>query len=269
MLFASLKTAKFSCSSHIMRLEALADWHFVVGAWWSTAMIWDASPAKKGQEPLSMNIFTNHIVSDRHLSWRRLLATCPKPWLIIDLLLTKTRTTTNACILLIMRTEALADWHRSQDARRKVICPWDFRTTCRVLRNSTWYLYRSVQMHLFEVCVEASWSCGLAGAWTFAEHRQSHDRHYCYLYMGVPTCTFLNYLSLLKLWTRYWFNRGPGERQGLHVLRPRSTRLSVEVKLLCDFGKTFQRRSRLDFKFTSIHSSRFGKTLICTSWMNP
>ena len=69
-----------------------------------------ASPAKKGQEPLNPKIFTNHIV--RHLSWRRLLATCPKPWLIIDLLLTKTRTTTNACILLIMRTEALADWHK-------------------------------------------------------------------------------------------------------------------------------------------------------------
>ena len=76
-------------------------------------LLWmDASPAKKGQEPLNPNIFTNHIVTDRHLSWRRLLATCPKPWLIIDLLLTKTRTTTNACILLIMRTEALADWHR-------------------------------------------------------------------------------------------------------------------------------------------------------------
>ena len=46
----------------------------------------------------------------------------------------------------------------SQDARRKVICPWDFRTTCRVLRNSTWL-------------------------------------HYCIYSMGVPPCTYLNFWS--------------------------------------------------------------------------
>ena len=95
---------------------------------------------------------------------------------------TKTRTTTNACILFMflaqfpiwcvfshvscygsshtMRPEALADWRRSQDARRKVICPWDVwlrwthlrcaevkkvnekygRWRWEVLASSTWWL---------------------------------------------------------------------------------------------------------------------------------
>ena len=81
-------------------------------------LLWmDASPAKKGQEPLNPKIFTNHIV--RHLSWRRLLATCPKPWLIIDLLLTKTRTTTNACIRSLWLRQPL-----KQSVDRGICTPW-------------------------------------------------------------------------------------------------------------------------------------------------
>ena len=60
MLFASLKTAKFSCSSHIMRPEALADWHFVVGAWWSTAMNGRLSGEKRARAFEPEHFYQSH-----------------------------------------------------------------------------------------------------------------------------------------------------------------------------------------------------------------
>ena len=124
MLFASLKTAYFSCSSHIMRPEALADWHFVVGAWCIGPMdqCYACQEEILGIFPEILwrpwfTHFTDHIV--RHLSWRRLLATCPKPWLIIDLLLTKTRTTTNACIRSLWLRQPL-----KQSVDRGICTPW-------------------------------------------------------------------------------------------------------------------------------------------------
>ena len=162
MLFASLKTAKFSCSSHIMRPEALADWHFVVGAWWSTAMNGRLSGEKRARA------FEPEHFYQSHCHWQAFVMEetsryMPKAltyyWFIID---------KNAHYNKCMHTShhedrglgGLTQMHHeaSQDARRKVICPWDFRTTCRVLRNSTWL-------------------------------------HYCIYSMGVPPCTYLNFWS--------------------------------------------------------------------------